>query len=251
MASLRLIAGYPADATTFPVRSAARHRPGVSGCDDVRYGGIRGGQDRRVRRTDRARRRGQPRAGGRRLPRRGPALARHRRAGARQRGHRPGHPRRAVPGRERAHGGRAGLPAHRPRADRARPAPARTTRRPGAGSSGAPRRARRAWRRTAGSSPRCCGAMWTSRPTTTRRSSTRSSSSATTAARPSPTSAILSGSANFTVTDTHRNLNHVVVFHDWRICREYDGRVRAIRAASSGATCTGTCRGRSTSPAFR
>ena len=34
------------------------------------------------------------------------------------------------------------------------------------------------------------------------------------------TTALLSGSANFTLNDTHRNLNNVVVFHDARICRQ-------------------------------
>jgi phosphatidylserine/phosphatidylglycerophosphate/cardiolipin synthase-like enzyme len=48
------------------------------------------------------------------------------------------------------------------------------------------------------------------------------------------TSAILSGSANFTVTDCHRNLNHVVVFHDWRICREYAGEFAQLRAGQFG-----------------
>jgi phosphatidylserine/phosphatidylglycerophosphate/cardiolipin synthase-like enzyme len=33
--------------------------------------------------------------------------------------------------------------------------------------------------------------------------------------------ALLSGSANFTGTDCHTNLNHVFVFHDKRICGEY------------------------------
>jgi phosphatidylserine/phosphatidylglycerophosphate/cardiolipin synthase-like enzyme len=33
--------------------------------------------------------------------------------------------------------------------------------------------------------------------------------------------ALLSGSANFTHTDCHTNLNHVFVFHDKRICGEY------------------------------
>jgi phosphatidylserine/phosphatidylglycerophosphate/cardiolipin synthase-like enzyme len=33
--------------------------------------------------------------------------------------------------------------------------------------------------------------------------------------------ALLSGSANFTVTDCHKNLNHVFVFHDRDICAEY------------------------------
>ncbi len=33
--------------------------------------------------------------------------------------------------------------------------------------------------------------------------------------------ALLTGSTNFTWTGTHRNLNHVIVFHDYRICRAY------------------------------
>jgi phosphatidylserine/phosphatidylglycerophosphate/cardiolipin synthase-like enzyme len=35
------------------------------------------------------------------------------------------------------------------------------------------------------------------------------------------TSALLSGSANFTITDTHQNLNNVFVFHDANVCRQY------------------------------
>jgi phosphatidylserine/phosphatidylglycerophosphate/cardiolipin synthase-like enzyme len=34
--------------------------------------------------------------------------------------------------------------------------------------------------------------------------------------------ALLSGSANFTFTDTHRNLNHVFVFNSALVCREYE-----------------------------
>ena len=49
-----------------------------------------------------------------------------------------------------------------------------------------------------------------------------------------PTSAILSGSANFTVTDCHRNLNHIVIFHDRRICREYADEFASIRAGRFG-----------------
>jgi phosphatidylserine/phosphatidylglycerophosphate/cardiolipin synthase-like enzyme len=48
------------------------------------------------------------------------------------------------------------------------------------------------------------------------------------------TSAILTGSANFTTTDCHRNLNHIVVFHDARICREYAGEFASIRAGQFG-----------------
>ncbi len=35
------------------------------------------------------------------------------------------------------------------------------------------------------------------------------------------TSALLSGSANFTITDTHQNLNNVFLFHDANVCRQY------------------------------
>lgn len=48
------------------------------------------------------------------------------------------------------------------------------------------------------------------------------------------TSAVLSGSANFTTTDCHRNLNHVVVFHDPRICREYATEFAQLRAGQFG-----------------
>ena len=49
-----------------------------------------------------------------------------------------------------------------------------------------------------------------------------------------PTSALLSGSANFTVTDCHQNLNHVVIFHDAKICKEYAGEFTSIRAGHFG-----------------
>ncbi|GAA2684332.1 MULTISPECIES: phospholipase D-like domain-containing protein [Nonomuraea] len=49
-----------------------------------------------------------------------------------------------------------------------------------------------------------------------------------------PRSAILTGSANFTQTDCHRNLNHVVVFHDARICREYTTEFNQMRAGHFG-----------------
>jgi phosphatidylserine/phosphatidylglycerophosphate/cardiolipin synthase-like enzyme len=49
-----------------------------------------------------------------------------------------------------------------------------------------------------------------------------------------PTSAILSGSANFTLTDCHRNLNHIVIFHDTRICREYTTEFDQLRAGHFG-----------------
>jgi phosphatidylserine/phosphatidylglycerophosphate/cardiolipin synthase-like enzyme len=52
--------------------------------------------------------------------------------------------------------------------------------------------------------------------------------------RATPRSAVLSGSANFTVTDCHRNLNHVVVFHDAKICHEYADEFERIRAGRFG-----------------
>ena len=49
-----------------------------------------------------------------------------------------------------------------------------------------------------------------------------------------PTSALLTGSANFTVTDTHRNLNHVVVLHSAFVCRQYEVEVEQLRRGSFG-----------------
>lgn len=49
-----------------------------------------------------------------------------------------------------------------------------------------------------------------------------------------PTSALLTGSTNFTGTDTHSNLNHVVIFHDDRICRDYAREFEEIRTGSFG-----------------
>jgi phosphatidylserine/phosphatidylglycerophosphate/cardiolipin synthase-like enzyme len=49
-----------------------------------------------------------------------------------------------------------------------------------------------------------------------------------------PTTAILSGSANFTETDSHNNLNHVVVFHDYRIAGEYRREFSQIRSGQFG-----------------
>lgn len=49
-----------------------------------------------------------------------------------------------------------------------------------------------------------------------------------------PTSALLSGSANFTHTDGHKNLNHVVIFHDTRICKAYTTEFDQIRAGQFG-----------------
>ncbi len=52
--------------------------------------------------------------------------------------------------------------------------------------------------------------------------------------RAAPTSALLSGSANFTLTDTHRNLNHVFVFRNAYVCRQYATEVEQLRAGSFG-----------------
>ena len=46
--------------------------------------------------------------------------------------------------------------------------------------------------------------------------------------------ALLSGSANFTVTDTHRNLNHVFVFHNTAICRQYAAEFEELRLGRFG-----------------
>ncbi|MEK6327289.1 MAG: phospholipase D-like domain-containing protein [Actinomycetota bacterium] len=52
--------------------------------------------------------------------------------------------------------------------------------------------------------------------------------------RATESSALLSGSANFTVTDCHTNLNHVFVFHDARICGEYWQEFQEIRQGHFG-----------------
>jgi phosphatidylserine/phosphatidylglycerophosphate/cardiolipin synthase-like enzyme len=54
-----------------------------------------------------------------------------------------------------------------------------------------------------------------------------------------PTSALLTGSANFTTTDTHKNLNHVFVFNDHRICREYRREVEELQRGSFGRNAHG------------
>ena len=47
--------------------------------------------------------------------------------------------------------------------------------------------------------------------------------------------ALLTGSANFTVTDLHQNLNHVIVFHDYRVARAYAGEFTELMAGTFGA----------------
>lgn len=46
--------------------------------------------------------------------------------------------------------------------------------------------------------------------------------------------ALLSGSANFTLTDTHKNLNHVLVFHHAAVCRQYELEFDQIRLGRFG-----------------
>ena len=46
--------------------------------------------------------------------------------------------------------------------------------------------------------------------------------------------ALLSGSANFTGTDTHANLNHVVVFRDQRIAQEYYSQFNQLKDGDFG-----------------
>lgn len=48
------------------------------------------------------------------------------------------------------------------------------------------------------------------------------------------TSAVLSGSTNFTQTGTHKNYNHIVVFNDYRICRAYLMEFDEIRSGNFG-----------------
>jgi len=49
-----------------------------------------------------------------------------------------------------------------------------------------------------------------------------------------PTSALLSGSANFTWTDTHVNLNNVFVFRNAYVCRQYQAEVEQLQRGSFG-----------------
>ncbi|MBW3579219.1 MAG: hypothetical protein KY462_16100 [Actinobacteria bacterium] len=42
------------------------------------------------------------------------------------------------------------------------------------------------------------------------------------------------GSANFTVTDTHHNLNHLIVFHSAYVCRRYLDEVEQLRRGEFG-----------------
>lgn len=52
--------------------------------------------------------------------------------------------------------------------------------------------------------------------------------------RAARTSALLTGSANWTETDCHKNLNHVIVFHNAKVCAEYQREFDEIRGGSFG-----------------
>lgn len=52
--------------------------------------------------------------------------------------------------------------------------------------------------------------------------------------RPPATAAILTGSANFTHTDTHINLNNVIIFNSVDICAEYEIEFDEIRSGTFG-----------------
>lgn len=52
--------------------------------------------------------------------------------------------------------------------------------------------------------------------------------------KPGATAAILTGSANFTETDTHRNLNNLIIFHNEEICAEYEVEFDDIRSGTFG-----------------
>lgn len=49
------------------------------------------------------------------------------------------------------------------------------------------------------------------------------------------TSAILVASTNFTHTGMHRNFNHIVIFHDYRLCRPYLLKFDEMRSGDFGA----------------
>ena len=49
------------------------------------------------------------------------------------------------------------------------------------------------------------------------------------------TSAVLTGSTNFTQTGTHKNFNHVIIFNDYRVCREYRVEFDEIRCGNFGS----------------
>ena len=48
------------------------------------------------------------------------------------------------------------------------------------------------------------------------------------------TSAVLTGSTNFTHTGTHKNLNHIIIFHDYRVCKSYRAEFEEIKSGTFG-----------------
>jgi phosphatidylserine/phosphatidylglycerophosphate/cardiolipin synthase-like enzyme len=53
--------------------------------------------------------------------------------------------------------------------------------------------------------------------------------------RGSESPAVLTGSTNFTDTGTHKNLNHVIIFHDRQICKAYEAEFKEILSGTFGA----------------
>ncbi len=59
--------------------------------------------------------------------------------------------------------------------------------------------------------------------------------------RATTTSALLTGSANFCLTDTHRNRNHIVVFHSAYVCRRYLDEIEQVRRGNPAVVDTARC----------
>lgn len=47
--------------------------------------------------------------------------------------------------------------------------------------------------------------------------------------------ALLTGSTNFTATDTHKNLNHIIIFHDYRVACAYSAEFDELLGGTFGA----------------
>ena len=50
----------------------------------------------------------------------------------------------------------------------------------------------------------------------------------------SPTAAVLTGSTNFTDTDTHKNLNHIVIIHSEKVAHVYEREFEEMRTGNFG-----------------
>lgn len=46
---------------------------------------------------------------------------------------------------------------------------------------------------------------------------------------------LLTGATNFTATGTHKNLNHVILFHDYRVARAYSAKFEELMSGTFGA----------------